>query len=209
MQISFGSEMIPVNDLWNRQWPNILSLMTPCLFMPFEQTIVIWYYMLPVIYIVHRRASPSSTLCTVFGIWTMAHSPNRVSNTYGKSATHSVRVQHISKRRSLHSLGNSIWIPYGLGGFHPPVHGFHMDYFLAGSPAIFSFHTHYGFHMDCTWNGAFHGPVHGESIWIPYGFHGISSEFQLWIHVLFHMESMDQSIWNPWNSPYGFHTWNP
>ena len=71
-----------------------------------------------------------------------------------------------------------------------------MDYFLAG---------HYGFHMDCTWNGAFHGPVHGESIWIPYGFHGISNEFQLQIHVLFHMESMEQSIWNPWNSPYGIH----
>jgi hypothetical protein len=63
--------------------------------------------------------------------------------------------------RSLHSLGNSIWIPYGLGGFHPPVHAFHMDYFLAGSPAIFSVHTHYGFHMECSWNGAFHGLVHG------------------------------------------------
>ena len=111
--------------------------------------------------------------------------------------------------RSLHSPGNSIWIPYGLGGFHPPVHGFHMDYFLAGSPAIFPVHTHYGFHIECPWNGAFHGLVHGQSIWIPYGFHGISNEFQLQIHVLFHMESMDQSIWNPWNSPYGFHTWNP
>jgi hypothetical protein len=65
-----------------------------------------------------------------------------------------------------------------------------MDYFLAGSPAILSVHTHYGFYMDCTWNGVFHGLVHGQSIWIPYGFHGISNELQLQIHVLVHMDSI-------------------
>jgi hypothetical protein len=63
--------------------------------------------------------------------------------------------------------------------------------------------------MDSIWT--VHGMVHSMdwSMDSPYGFHGISNEFQLQIHVLFHMESMDQSIWNPWNSPYGFHTWNP
>jgi hypothetical protein len=39
-----------------------------------------------------------------------------------------------------------------MGGFHPHS----MDYFLAGNTAIFSFHTHYGIHMECPWNGAFH-----------------------------------------------------
>jgi hypothetical protein len=76
-----------------------------------------------------------------------------------------------------------------------------MDYFLAGNPAIFSFHTN----MESIWN--VHGIVH--SIWIPWtgpcGFHGISNEFvvyKLQIHVLFHKDSMEQSIWIPWNSSY-------
>jgi hypothetical protein len=56
------------------------------------------------------------------------------------------------KSRSLHSPLFSIWIP-------TPFHGLHMDYFLAGNPAIFLFHTHYGIHM----------------------------------------QSMDWSMWNPWN----------
>jgi hypothetical protein len=61
------------------------------------------------------------------------------------------------------------WIP-------PPFHGFHMDYFLAGSPAIFPFHTHYGFHMECPWNGVFHMDSMDQSMWIPYGIHGMSNE---------------------------------
>jgi hypothetical protein len=40
-----------------------------------------------------------------------------------------------------------------------------MDYFLAGNPAMFSFHTQYGFH-------------------------GISNEFILQIHIIFHKDSM-------------------
>ena len=31
-----------------------------------------------------------------------------------------------------------------------------MECFLAGDPAIFPFHTHYGFHKERPWNGAFH-----------------------------------------------------
>ena len=50
----------------------------------------------------------------------------------------------------------SIW-----NGWSPtPFHGLHMDYFLAGNAAIFSFHTHYGVHMDSIWNG----PLHGHSM---------------------------------------------
>jgi hypothetical protein len=68
-----------------------------------------------------------------------------------------------------------------------------MDYFLAGNPAIFSFHTT----MESIWN--VHGMVH--SIWIPWtgpcGFHGISNEFviyKLQIPVLFHKDSMEQFL---------------
>ena len=65
--------------------------------------------------------------------------------------------------RSLHSPICSIW-----NGWNPtPFHGIHMECFLAGDPAIFSFHTHYGIH-------------------------GISNEFISQIHVLFHMDSMEQ-----------------
>ena len=42
------------------------------------------------------------------------------------------------------------WTPYG--------------HFLAGNPAIFSLHTHYGVHVEWT---------------IPCGFHGISNEFYI------------------------------
>jgi hypothetical protein len=80
--------------------------------------------------------------------------------------------------RSLHSPGYSIWNPYGIHGFHPPFHGFHMDYFLAGSPAIFPFHSGYGIHMECPWNDAFHMDSMDQSMWNPYGIHGIPNEFQ-------------------------------
>ena len=33
-------------------------------------------------------------------------------------------------------------------------------------------------------------------MWIPYGFHRISNEFTLQIHVLFHMDSMEESTSN-------------
>ena len=62
--------------------------------------------------------------------------------------------------------------PYGMDGFQPHS----MDYFLAGNPAIFSFHT-------------------------PYGFHEISNEFTLQIHVLFHMDSMEESTSNYVENP--------
>jgi len=69
------------------------------------------------------------------------------------------------------------------------------------------------FHMEWVdsnpipWNpyGLFFGwqPSHffiPYPLWIPwtgpYGFHGISNEFELQIHVLFHKDSMEQSIWN-------------
>jgi hypothetical protein len=42
------------------------------------------------------------------------------------------------------------YVPYGMGGFQPHS----MDYFLAGNPAIFSFHAYYGFH----------GQVHVDSM---------------------------------------------
>src|SRR6266702_2939400 len=103
------------------------------------------------------------------------------------------------------------WNPYGMT--------------LAEAPAIFSFHNHYGIHMEWTWNG--HGMIH--SIWIPspfhmdsiwtgsYGFHVHS----IWITCPFHMDSMSipygpvhmDSMSIPygfhvhsiWTSPYGFH----
>ena len=53
--------------------------------------------------------------------------------------------------------------------------------FLAGNPAIFSFHTYHGVHMD-------------HSIDIPCGLYGISNEFTFQIHVLFHKDSMEQSM---------------
>jgi hypothetical protein len=68
-------------------------------------------------------------------------------------------------------------IPYGLSMDCTQSMESIWTIFLAGSPAIVSVHTQYGIHMDCLWNGAIHGPVHGQSIWIPYGFHGISNEF--------------------------------
>ncbi|EDR13492.1 uncharacterized protein LACBIDRAFT_308479 [Laccaria bicolor S238N-H82] len=54
-----------------------------------------------------------------------------------------------SRRRSLHSLLFSMWIPTSF-------HGLHIVKFLAGKPAIFLFHIHYGVHLDCIWNGPFH-----------------------------------------------------
>ena len=98
---------------------------------------------------------------------------------------------------ALHSPVFSIW-----NGWSPtPFHGLHMDYFLAGNPAIFSFHTHYGVHL--------------ESIWSPYGVH-MECTIPWTFHVLVHVDSMEfpmnlhckfmyYSIWIPWNSPYGFH----
>src|SRR6266568_4624243 len=62
---------------------------------------------------------------------------------------------------------------------------------LAEAPAIFSFHNHYGIHMEWTWNG--HGMIH--SIWIPSPFHMDS----IWTGSYgFHVHSI-------WTSPYGFH----
>ena len=52
-----------------------------------------------------------------------------------------------------------------------------MGYFLASNLVIFSFHTHDGDH----------------SIDIPFRFHGVSNEFTLQIHVLFHKDSMEES----------------
>ena len=55
-----------------------------------------------------------------------------------------------------------------------------MDNFLAGNPANLLFHAHYGMVPSiCNpWTG-------------PCGFHGISNEFDLQIHVLFCMDSME------------------
>jgi hypothetical protein len=64
-----------------------------------------------------------------------------------------------------------------------------MDYFLAGNPAICSFHTHYGIHMECPWNGAFHMD---------------SMEFPMNLQFI-NCNSMYYSIRIPWKSPYGFH----
>ena len=98
----------------------------------------------------------------------------------------------VNSTRSLHSPVYSIW-----NGWIPtPFHGLHMDYFLAGNPAIFSFHTHHGVHMESIWNGPFHGHSMFQSMWIPCGFHGIFNEFTLKIYVLFHMDSMEESISN-------------
>jgi hypothetical protein len=67
----------------------------------------------------------------------------------------------------------NLWNPYAI-----PWNPYGMT--LAEAPAIFSFHRHYGIHMEWTWNDAFHM----DSISIPYGFH------------------MDCSIWTV---PYGIH----
>ena len=56
------------------------------------------------------------------------------------------------------------------------IHVVHMEWHLAETPAIFSFHRVHVFHMEWTWNGQFHM----ESNLIPYGlrlihygFHGL------------------------------------
>ncbi|KIK00891.1 hypothetical protein K443DRAFT_99618, partial [Laccaria amethystina LaAM-08-1] len=61
------------------------------------------------------------------------------------------------------------------------------------SPAIFSFHTHYGILMECPWNGAFHMDSMDWSMWIPRNFN------ELQLQIMYH------SIRIPWNSPHGFH----
>ena len=55
-----------------------------------------------------------------------------------------------------------------------------MEWMLAETPANFLFHGHHGFHVELGWNG--HGMI--NSTWIPHEFH---------------MDSMEQSIWIPWN----------
>jgi hypothetical protein len=90
------------------------------------------------------------------------------------NAVHAVAflLREFEVGRSLHSPVYSIWIPYGMGGFHPPFHGFHMEYFWL-SPQLFfnSIST-----MESIWN--VHGMMH--SIWIPWtgpcGFHWIPNE---------------------------------
>jgi len=47
----------------------------------------------------------------------------------------------LTRERSLHSLVDSIWNLYKMSGFHPLFHGFHINYFLAKSSAIFSFYA--------------------------------------------------------------------
>jgi hypothetical protein len=85
------------------------------------------------------------------------------------------------RKRSIFTRGGGLYtprvIPYGLSMDCTQSMDSIWTIFLAGSPAIVSVHTQYGIHMDCLWNGAIHGPVHGQSIWIPYGFHGMSNEF--------------------------------
>ena len=91
--------------------------------------------------------------------------------------------------RSLHSLVYSIW-----NGWIPTTfHGLHMDYFLAGNPAIFSFHTHYSI-----WNP--YGMDHYMDIPCagPCGFHVDSMEFPMNLHCKF----MYHSIWIPWKNPH-------
>ncbi|EDR13053.1 uncharacterized protein LACBIDRAFT_322467 [Laccaria bicolor S238N-H82] len=41
---------------------------------------------------------------------------------------------------------------------------------LPGNPAIFSFQTHYGIHMEFPWNDAFHMVSMDWSMWIPWNF---------------------------------------
>jgi len=75
-----------------------------------------------------------------------------------------------------------------------------MDYFLAGSPLVFLFHIHYGFHMECPWNTPFH-MIPWTS---PYGIHMESMEFPMNLNS----KSMYYSIripWIPWTIPHGFH----
>ena len=88
----------------------------------------------------------------------------------------------LHKWRSLHSPVYSIW-----NGWIPtPFHVLHIDYFLAGNPAIFSFHSHYGVHMEWTIPWTFHVLVHVDSMWIPWNFQ--------WIYIV-----------NSCTIPYGFH----
>ena len=72
-----------------------------------------------------------------------------------------------------------------------------MDHFLAGNPTILFFMLT----TDSTWNA--YGIVPSIcSPWTgPYGFHGSSSDFILHIHVLFHMDSMEESTSNSMENP--------
>jgi hypothetical protein len=82
-----------------------------------------------------------------------------------------------------------------MGGFHPPFHGFHMEYFwLSPHPFSYSIPT-----MESIWND--HGMDHSMDIpWSsPCGFHMDSMEFPMKLNP----NSMDYSIWIPWNIPYG------
>ena len=67
------------------------------------------------------------------------------------------------------------------------IHMESMESILAGSTANLLFHGHHGFHCYSTW--------------IP-----LDSIRNLGIST---MDSMDKSIWIPWNSPYGFHGKSP
>ena len=85
------------------------------------------------------------------------------------------------------------YIPYGMGGFQPhSMDSIWTIFWLATQPIFHSIPTM-------------------ESIWIPYGmhhsinilcgFHGISNELTLQIHVLFHMVSMEESTSNSMENP--------
>jgi hypothetical protein len=45
--------------------------------------------------------------------------------------------------------------------------------------------------MECPWNDAFHMDSMDQSMWIPYGFHGMPNEIKSRFHGLFHMDSME------------------
>ena len=118
-----------------------------------------------------------------------------------------------------HSAVNHLLILCRTGGLYTPrviPYGFHMDWVDSTPQSMDSIWTIFWLgpqpfcqsipSMDSIWT--VHGMVHSmdRSMESPYGFHGISNEFQLQIHVLFHMESMHQSMHqSTWNSPYGFH----
>ena len=92
-----------------------------------------------------------------------------------------------SQQRSLHSLLFSVWSPYGMGGFQ--THS--MDwtwtiFWLATQPICYSMLT-----MESIWNTYGMVPSICNPWTGPCGFHGISNEFELQIHVLFRMDSME------------------
>ena len=92
--------------------------------------------------------------------------------------------------RSSHPPLFSVWITYGMGGFQPHSMDWTWTIFwLTIQPIFYSMLT-----MESIWNAYEMVPSICKPWTGPCGFHGISNEFKLQIHVLFHMDSMDKPI---------------